>query len=245
MQNIDRLFFRRNGELQTEFEELYHALFMHAENYTLVVRLLSNTRQGMTREELAKATGMAPTMLTTVLRNLERCDFVLRYSMYGNYYRFINDSNSQDEQWWSHNFQSHAVEAWQGYSFELICLMHLNQIKLKLGISGISTSASTWRYVPPKKDTGEKGAQIDLLIERADRIINLCEMKFSVKPYRLSEDYEQALRNRMEIFQAKTKTTKSLFHTFVTTFGIVNGQHRSIVGSEATMNDLFAASPSH
>ena len=256
VQNIDRLFFRRNGELQTEFEELYHALFMHPENYTLVVRLLSNTRQGMTREELAKATGMAPSMLTTVLRNLERCDFVLRYSMYGNkkkgaiyrltdfytlfYYRFINDSNSQDEQWWSHNFQSHVVEAWQGYSFELICLMHLNQIKLKLGISGISTAASTWRYVPPKKDTEEKGAQIDLLIERADRIINLCEMKFSVKPYRISEDYEQVLRNRMEIFQAKTKTTKSLVHTFVTTFGIANGQYRSIVGSEVTMNDLFA-----
>ena len=83
-------------------------------------------------------------------------------------------------------------------------------------------------------------AQIDLLIERADRIINLCEMKFSVKPYRISEDYEQVLRNRMEIFQTKTKTTKSLVHTFVTTFGIANGPHRSIVGSEVTMNDLFA-----
>lgn len=112
------------------------------------------------------------------------------------YYRFIDNFNAQDEEWWSHNIQSHVIESWQGLSFELVCFMHLMQIKRKLGITGISTSASSWRYIPSKKnelDTTEKGVQIDLLIDRADRVINLCEMKFSVKPYYITADYETLL----------------------------------------------------
>ena len=77
------------------------------------------------------------------------------------------------------------------------------------------------------------------MIDRADRIINLCEMKFSLKPYRITSDYEQKLRERMDIFKTKTKTTKALAHTFITTFGVVYGKHHSIVDSEVTMNDLF------
>ena len=122
--------------------------------------------------------------------------------------------------------------------------MHLTQIKRKLGISGISTEASSWRYVPLKKNKDgekeEKGAQIDLLIDRGDRIINLCEMKFSVKQYRITDSYEKALRDRMGIFQEKTKTTKALAYTFVTTFGVADGAHRSIVNNEVVMEDLFA-----
>lgn len=259
VQNIDRLFFRKNGELKTEFDELYSALFTHTENYTRVVKLLNGKRDGMTREEIESASGIDKSVLSTVLRNLERSDFVLRYSQFGNktkgaiyrlvdfytlfYYRFIDGFNGQDEEWWSHNFQSPAVESWQGLSFELVCFMHLKQIKQKLGISGISTEASSWRYVPKNKnregEKEEKGAQIDLLIDRGDRIINLCEMKFSVKPYRVSENYEKTLRDRMGIFQEKTKTTKALVYTFVTTYGVADGVHRSIVNNEVIMEDLF------
>jgi len=121
--------------------------------------------------------------------------------------------------------------------------MHLNQIKAKLGISGIATEASSWRYMPGKgmdTENAEKGAQIDLLIDRADRTINLCEMKFSTTPFRISDVYEQSLRARMEVFRTQVKTTKSLLNTFVTTFGVADGVHRSIVHSEVTMDDLFA-----
>ena len=89
------------------------------------------------------------------------------------------------------------------------------------------------------KDNGEKGTQIDLLIDRADRIINLCEMIFSVKPYNITDSYENTLRNRMSLFQEKSKTTKTLVYTFVTTFGVANAVGRSIVGSEVNMDDLF------
>jgi hypothetical protein len=257
VQNIDRLFFRKNGELRTEFEELFSALFSNTEKYTNVVRLLNGRREGMTREEIEKATGIDKSVLATVIRNLERSDFILRYSQFGNktkgaiyrlvdfytlfYYRFIDGFNAQDEEWWSHNFQSPAVEAWEGLSFELLSLMHLTQIKKKLGISGMATSASSWRYVPSKEEkaSGEKGAQIDLLIDRADRIINLCEMKFSVKPYKITDSYESALRYRMSLFQEKAKTAKTLTYTFVTTFGVANAIGHSIVSSEVTMDDLF------
>lgn len=260
VQNVDRLFFRKNGELRTEFDELFNALFTNTDKYKSVVALLNGTRDGMTREEIENATGMDKSVLSTVLRNLERSDFILRYSQFGNkskgaiyrlvdfytlfYHRFIDSFNAQDEEWWSHNFQSPSVGTWQGLSFEIVCFMHLTQIKYKLGISGISTAASSWRYTPPKKkkkeDVKEKGAQIDLLIERGDRFINVCEMKFSIKPYRITDSYEQYLRKRMDIFQEKTKTTKSLVHTFVTTFGVANSQGRSIVNSEVIMDDLFA-----
>lgn len=260
VQNIDRLFFRKNGALRGEFEELYSALFTSTEKYTSVVKLLNDKREGMTREEIERESGMDKSALATVLRNLERCDFITRYSQFGNktkgaiyrlvdfyslfYYRFIATFNAQDEEWWSHNFQSHAVESWQGLSFELLCFLHLTQIKQKLGISGIATAASSWRYTPPKNkenlDLPEKGTQIDLLIDRGDRIINLCEMKFSIKPYQISDSYEKKLRERMSIFHEKTKTNKSLVYTFVTTFGVANAMGRSIVNSEVTIHDLFA-----
>ena len=259
-QNVDRLFFRKNGELRIEFEELFNALFTNTEKYTTIVKLLNSKREGMTREEIEDATDIDKSVLTKVLRNLERSDFILRYSQFGNktkgaiyrlvdfytlfYYRFIDGFNAQDEEWWSHNLQSPAIESWQGLSFELLSLLHLPQIKQKLGISGIATAASSWRYVPPQKkeneDRTEKGTQIDLLIDRGDRVINLCEMKFSVKPYHISENYEKRLRDRMTIFQEKTKTTKTIVHTFVTTFGVSGAMGKSIVNSEVTMEDLFA-----
>ena len=259
VQNIDRLFFRANGELRNEFEELFSALFANTDNYTNVVKALNNVRQGMTREEIVKTTGIDASLITKILKNLERCDFVIRYSQFGNktkgdiyrlsdfytlfYYRFVGGFNSQDEEWWSHNYASRSVEAWQGLSFELLCLAHLKQIKQKLGISGIPTSASSWRYVPTKRnqpsDQNLKGTQIDLLIDRGDRVINICEMKFSVNKYRITADYETTLRNRMEVFKERTKTTKPIVCTFVTTHGVVDGQYKSIVNSEVTMEDLF------
>lgn len=254
VQNVDRLFFRKNGELRIEFDELYNALFTNAAKYTDVVKLLNSKRDGMTREQIEKATGMDKSILSIVLKNLERNDFIICYSQFGNktkgaiyrlvdfytlfYYRFIDGFSAQDEAWWSHNYTLPAIETWQGFSFELVSLLHLNQIKKKLGISGISTSASSWRYIPSKEEN-TKGTQIDLLIDRGDRVINLCEMKFSVKPYRITDSYEEALRNRMGIFQEQTKTSKTLVHTFVTTFGVADGARRSIVNSEVTMGDLF------
>ena len=131
---------------------------------------------------------------------------------------------------------SHSVEAWEGFSFEMICMLHLEQIKKRLGINGIATETSSWRMIG---DTKHKGMQIDLIIDRADRIINLCEIKFSEEPYIITKDYEQKLRERIVMFRENTKTRKSVVVTMITTYGVMKGIHSGVVQSEVLMNDLF------
>lgn len=253
VQNIDRLFFRKNALLKIEFDELYNALFAHAEYYIQVVQLLANHKEGLTRSEIGKQAHFDGRMLTVVLKNLERCDFVLRYSQLGNkvkdaiyrlsdfytlfYFKYVQANNSLDEQWWSKHFNSHSVESWQGQTFELVCMTHVDAIKQKLGIAGIATEVSAWRYVP--KSDSEKGAQIDMVISRADRVINLCEMKFALGKYQVSADYADYIRDRAELFRAKTKTKYAIVPTMVTTYGVAEGANSSIAQQEITMEDLF------
>lgn len=251
-QNIDRLFFSKNAPMREEFDELFSALFTHADKYISVMDSLSSKKEGMTRLELTKHVGLSGGQLSAVLGNLERCDFIEVYSQYKSnirnalyrisdpytlfYFKFLTKKNTKDEHWWSNNMQSHSVEAWQGFSFETICALHLDKIKQRLGINGISTQAGAWRK---RGSSGEHGAQIDLVIDRADRVINLCEMKFSDTPYTITKEYEEKLRDRMAAFRAETKTRKSLANTMITTFGILSGIHSGIVQSEVTMDDLF------
>jgi len=252
VQNVDHLCFARNGQLRLEFAELYNALFTNADRYIAVVEALSAHKEGMTRSEIANVIGTNGGVLTKVLSNLEKCDFISKMARFPNhstdviyrltdfytlfYYKFIAKDQSGDEQWWSNNFRSHSVVSWMGNAFELVCLRHTPQIKKALGISGMSTSISSWRK---KGDGASKGAQIDLIIDRADRMVNLCEMKFSQEPFVISNDYEQTLRDRMAIFRESTKCNKSFLNTFVTTMGVADGKHKSIVDSEVVMNDLF------
>ena len=131
-----------------------------------------------------------------------------------------------------------------GLSFELVCLAHHRQIKAALGIAGVGTAISSWRS-KADSDKNMPGFQIDMIIERADRIIHLCEMKFSTDRYvstdryAITDNYEMILRERMGLFRMATKTRKTLVITFVTTYGVVDGKHKSIVHSEVTMDDLF------
>ena len=252
--NIDRLFFRKNAELRTEFDELYNAVFNRADKYLEVVSILNKNHDGMTFSEIKKAASLDGDRLTIVLKNLERCDFIISFQQYGNksrgtlyrlvdfytlfYYKFVDAIDSKDEQWWTHNYNSHSIESWQGYAFELICFTHLDQIRQKLGISGISTSASSWRFIPSKNSDGHK-AQIDLVIERGDRTINLCEMKYSAVPYQIKKRYAEELRERMQVFKEKEQTTYALNCTFVTTFGVADGVNKDVVDSEVKAEDLF------
>ena len=78
-----------------------------------------------------------------------------------------------------------------------------------------------------------------MVIDRADRIINLCEMKFSVNRYMIDRDYEMLLRDRMAWFIAETKTRKAPVITMITTYGILPNKHSGIVQNEVTLDDLF------
>ena len=258
-QNIDELFFRRNADLREEFNELYPALFKKADRYIAVVRFLATNRQGFQRADIEKATGFSGGGLTKILQNLERCDFISTYSQYGCnkkmtlyrlcdfytifYLKYVENDNSRDEQFWSHHCNDRGVESWEGFTFEQICLAHLDQIKQGLGISGMATESSAWRYVVKKNeaedDTRKRGTQIDLVIKRADKIIHLCEMKFASSEYTITADYAEKLRYRQGLFMNENKLKHGTVFTFVTPYGVAKGKYSSMLHSELTLQDLF------
>lgn len=253
-QNVDRLIFSDGAQLHGEFDELYTALFPNADSYISVVKLLSQNKSGLTRKEISEISGIEGAFLSKILRNLEQCDFITQMSYYGNkkreslyrltdyftlfHFKFIDGNNSKDDEWWSNHLDSRSISSWMGLSFELVCLNHHKQIKQALGIAGVATSIYTWRS-KPNKEEGIPGFQIDMIIERADRIVHLCEMKFSTDLYGITTAYEMKLRERMSRFRMATKCKKAIVHTFVTTYGVANAQCKSIVHSQVTMDHLF------
>lgn len=252
--NIDRLCYEEGGALSQEFDELYNAVFHSADTYISVVRLLSEHKNGLTRKEIGEKIGLNGTNLSRIISNLEKCSFIGKRAQYGNkkneaiyrlidfytlfYFKFIEGNLTLDNAWWTHHIDSAKISSWQGLTFEIICMEHHQQIKAALGISGMATSVSTWRCYPDEK-RDLPGGQIDMIIERADRMIHLCEMKFSQRAYNISAEYERKLRDRMWLFDLRTNNRKPLVHTFVTTFGLGEGKHHSIGHSEVTMDDLF------
>jgi hypothetical protein len=250
-QNIDRLFFQKNAAMKEEFDELFNALFSQADRYIDVVKTLASKREGMIRAEIIEKTKLSGGGLSKILENLERCDFIETYSKFKSsvrntvyrisdpytlfYFKFVHNNNSKDEHYWSSNINTPMIRSWQGFSFETICLSHLAQIKNALGISGISSNSCSWR----KQGGEDDGAQIDLLIDRSDRVINVCEMKFSEKPYSITKHYADALRLKMAVFAEATRIHKTLALTMVITYGILPGIHSGIVQNEVIMDELF------
>ncbi len=254
-QNIDRLFFKRRGELWDEFGHLYKTLFTNSDSYIKVVEALSRKRGGLTRSEIAQKTGLAPNgALSKILDNLVSSGFVRLSIFYGRkkkdalyqladyysafYYRFIKDNYGKDEHFWSNSVDNPKRRAWSGLVFEQLCKDHISQIKQKLGISGVLTEEYTW-YSHGNKELGIPGAQIDLLIERRDRVINLCEMKFSINEFIIDKDYNMVLRNKLEAFRKQTKSRKTTQITLVTTYGVKKNIYSSIAGSQVVLDDLF------
>lgn len=251
LSNIDELFFAdAHAMLRTEYNELYSTLFKRPDNYLAVIRMLTERKEGFTRKEINEKTKLGGAALSKILSDLEQCDFIFSYARYGNaknnaiyrikdfytlfYYKYVNGIDTKDSLRWTHLSSTPQVSSWQGFSFELLCLLHLDEIKKALGIDRILNDASAWRSKQPEQNT-----QIDLVIERADHNINLCEMKFSSGMYAIDKGYEQKLRERMSIFLAETMTRCSTRITLVTTYGVLQNKHSGIVNDEVLLDDLF------
>jgi AAA+ ATPase superfamily predicted ATPase len=254
-QNIDRLLFNPNGQLYNEFTILYRSLFKDSEAYVKVVECLNERGYGMMRSEIADATGMkSGKSLTTILDNLESCGFIRKYVNYGCstrkslyqlvdfftlfYFRFLRDSSFRNLLYWSKLQRTPRFYAWAGVSFEILAMNHIDQVKQRLGISGVSTQLYSWRS---KSDAGaaERAAQIDMVIERGDNTINLCEMKFSESEFAINKDYEKILRNKIVRFMEETKTRKSIQLTFISSYGLQRNMYSGIAQNEVVLNDLF------
>jgi AAA+ ATPase superfamily predicted ATPase len=249
-QNINKLCFKNNGVLQDEFSILYSSLFKHSENHELIIKTLAKRKKGMKREEIIQETQLQGGGLTTILEELEQCHFIRSYSAYDKttkerlyqlidfyslfYFTFIKNTKQNDEFLWTNLIDNARYRAWSGYAFEQVCMQHVTQIRQKLGILGVITYSASWRS---KKS--EPAAQIDLLIDRNDGIINLCEMKFSENEFIIDKKQDQNLRNKKSVFKQETKTRKSIHLTMVTTYGVKHNEYWGNIQSEVMMDDLF------
>lgn len=257
-QNVDWLFFSENGELKREFDFLFRSLFNDINLYRRIVELLSKKARGMTRQEILSETKMNDNgRFSEVLDDLCNCDFIRRYSSFQKkerdvmyqltdlfslfYLRFVKNANGLDENLWMETIDAPDRRSWSGYAFEQVCLHHIPQIKKKLGISGVKTEVSSWSLQPTTLLNGKKqpGAQIDLIIDRRDQTINLCEMKFSMRPFEITQKYMDYIIERNNLFRTVTKTRKAIHLTFVTTYGLVKNAQSGMVQSEVTMDNLF------
>ena len=166
------------------------------------------------------------------------------------YLRFVKDYKGMNENAWS-TMSDGKRNVWSGYAFEQVCLLHVNQIKKALGIAGIASDVCAWNGTPKgnraplnpnqmqRGTVDGKGAQIDLVIDRGDKVMNLCEMKYSTSRYEVTKDYSEWLKERREIFRKDTGTNKTLHLTLVSPYGVVSGKNSSILQNVITMDDLF------
>jgi len=251
--NIDNLFFRKRSELWNEFNQLYRTLFSNSEKYIQIVETLSTKRIGLSRKEIAQKTGLPENgKLSEMLNDLVNSDFIRAESCFGKrqnettyqlkdyyswfYFRFIKDYLGRDEHFWRNSFQSPAKNAWRGLTFEQVCKDHIPQIKQKLGISGVLAEESSWQFRGTEE---QSGAQIDLLIDRRDHVINLCEMKYSEKEYMIDQETDMNLRHKIAVFIEATKTRKTIQTTMITTYGIKPNQYSNLISNQVVLNDLF------
>lgn len=253
-QEIDRLIFSPDGELHDEFEMLYASLFKKPEPYIRVIELLAKKKMGMTRLELLDGGNFEDNgSLTDILNDLEWCGFIRSYTMMGHktksdiyqlidhytlfYYEFI-DGSRQGSNYWKTMHGTPKFNTWCGLAFERACLWHTDQVKKKLGISGILTNEYAWRCLPDEKNN-RRGVQIDLLIDRSDGIIDVCEMKYSKEPYSITSDYADELARKRNVFQNVTGSKKAIHSIMITTDGLVQNEHWGEVQVEIQLNDLF------
>jgi hypothetical protein len=252
-QNIDDTFFNDSATLKDEFTEIYNSLFRNSEKYILLVIALGEKRMGLSREEIVDFSKLPDGgAITKMLEELEQCGFIRSYYAFGKkqqgkiyqltdlfslfYLNFIHNRNNNDENYWTNNFRTPTHNTWRGYAFEQVCLWHIPQIKHKLGISGVTTNYSSWRNIDAEtKNT----TQIDLIIDRNDSVINLCEMKYSKDEYIITKEYNDTLRTRYATFADKTKTRKTIHTTMITTFGVKHNMYWGNIQSEVKMDDLF------
>ena len=254
VQNVNDICFSQNGLLRDEFTRLYAALFTNSDNHVAVVRALAMSRQGLSRPAIIKNSELPEGGNSSkILEELEQSGFVTSYYPFDKlkkdmlyrltdeyslfYLRFIERHKDEGNDTWQSLSQTQTAKIWAGYAYENTCLKHLPQIKKALGISGIYTQSSTFFQ---KGNDEKKGAQIDLLLDRNDQIINLFEIKFYNTEFTLTEADARTLRNQMRVFKEKTGTKKYLIMSLITTFGLQHNKHSlGLIEQALTMDDLF------
>ncbi len=251
-QNIDRIYFKKNSELSLEYKRLYGSLFKSPEPYIKIVEVLGKNKMGLTRGEIADALKISSSgTLSDQLENLEYCDIIRRYVTKVNgkpknneaYFQLVDlftlfhlnfGQKLTTDDYWEQRVKASVVNAWQGLAFEHVCMVHIRQIRHTLGLDRIAVEYYSWRSNTPPR------AQIDMIIERADRLINVCEIKYTSSEYEITADEDLKFRNRTAAFARQSKTKIGTLPTWITPFGLLRNQYAANVQYQVTMDDLFA-----
>jgi len=252
-QNIDNLFFQEDAILQNEYEVLYSSLFNGQQIYMDVVKVLGQKKVGMTRAEIVNEGNIVENgKLTRVLNDLEYCGFIRSYNKIGHikkgtlyqlidfytlfYFKFIVNNRRGDSHFWTMSIGTNMYNTWRGLAFERVCLLHIEQIKRALDIGGVLSSEETWYS---DRNTSGRGAQIDLLIDRNDDIVDICEMKYYNEDVVIDEQEELKLENRRIRFREETGTKKAVHIILVTVQGLKRNSYSDIFQNVVTMPQLF------
>lgn len=251
-QNIDMLFFDKNSKLRDEYERLFASIFHNPDMMKAIIRLLCTKSAGFTRSEISQHTGYSVGgTLTEALRGLIASDFIIKYVPFGFskreehyklvdpfcifYLRFVEKKDTLNESFWQQNQVSQSVISWRGFAFENVCFNHIHQIKSALGISGVSTNQSAWS----KKSDDIMGTQIDLIIERKDNIVNLCEIKFYGNTFTQNKEAHRNLLNKQELLEKEISPKMVIHNTLITTYGLKYNEYSSDFDNVITMDALF------
>ena len=254
IQNIQETCFAATGYLRNEFERLYASLFNNHNKHIAIVRALASKRKGLTRQEILRSTKFENGgSLSNLLDELDKSGFITIYSGYGKkvkeslyrltdayslfYLTFIEPLGKSSQTDFTQLSDLPQWKVWSGYAFENVCLTHIHQIRKALSIAGMASAISS--FIARPKD-GLPGTQIDLLIDRSDQSINICEIKFSISDYEVSKKDIANIQTKKKVFRYHTKTKKHLFTTLITTMGIIeNANKLNYIDQEVTLDDLF------
>ena len=250
-QNIDRLYFHKNSELGQEYQRLYASLFKSPESYIRIVEILGKNKQGLTRGEIAEKLKISSSgTLSKQLENLEYCDIIRRYvtkmgcrlKTNEAYYQLVDlftlfhltfSKKLITEDYWEQRLNTPVLNSWQGLAFEHVCMVHIRQVRHALGLDKIAVEYYSWRSSTAPR------AQVDMIIERADRLVNLCEIKYTQSEYTITSEEDLKVRNRTAAFVRETKTRNGILPTWITPFGLFHNEYSVSVQYQVTLDDLF------
>ena len=246
-QNIDKMFFVKDGKLKLEYDRLFSSMFSNPETIKTIVEYLSTRNIGYTRNEIIKKLKISNGgTLSASLNALIASDFVIKYIPFGLnkreayyklidpfclfYLRFLTKQKKVSENYFEQNITSASINTWRGLSFENVCFNHIKQIKKALGITGVISNNSAW---------AKDNMQIDLLIHRNDNVVDMCEIKFYSGKFNIDKNYYQTILERQTVLASMLSKKEVVHNVLITSFDTTKNQYTSVFNNIITLDDLF------
>jgi AAA+ ATPase superfamily predicted ATPase len=251
-QFINRNFFGASSELRDEFDRLFSSLFDKFDTHMAIIKLLGKHSSGLSQKEIAaKLKTSTGGTFTKILTELEKSDFIsfwpqLEHRKKDGIFRLVDEytlfylfwvdplgARADLRDYWQKQIGKPRHYSWLGHAFEALCAKHAPELVKSLGVSGLTNRFYSFQ--------GEN-TQIDMIIDRSDRCMNLCEMKYTLYPYEMTGAEASKLKERRLHLSKKTTKKTQVFLTLVTPQPAVKNKHYlSCVDKEINLSELFTS----